>query len=1007
MKLERILKSLIKNRKITLFFVLLVIVAGVLAYAGMPKQETPDITSPYAMITTVYPGASQNDVDAYVTVPISNTIKALKGYKTASSFSFNNLSLIILEFEFSTDKEEAFRQLRSALIDLQSDLPENCGQIGVNTNITDTAGVMISLSSGTLTNAQVVEQAKVMRDRLQSIDGFQRFEIIGNLNREITVTMNETRMQSAGLTLSQAVSLIGAYNLDLPLGTLTEAGQTTTVDYAGGFQSVDDVAAMGIGYSSQLGRVIKLQDIASVAEAAAARNTYYTHNGGQAVILAGYFKDDINVLPLKNEIQHALDDMAGELPDSLEVSLIISQPQEISDSLMDFMRNLLVSVCLVILVVLVGMGIKNAVVVSVSLPLSVLLSFIAMNVLGIKIQQISIAALVLSLGMLVDNSIVVSDSIQFYLDAGEKRLDACAKGVKGVALPVFTSTLTTIAAFAPFLFLNSLAGDYIQSLPQIVIIALTASYLSAVFVIPVLGFIFFRPGKEKAGKRNKRAFKALLEGALRHRWAVIAVVLVLLAGSAYLAINLDTIFFPASEKNILYIDVRNNVSGDSDSTKEIVNALSDAVSAEPGVTEVTAAAGGALPRFNDIMYIYTQTPDLGQLLLRVDLKQTEFKTNEAYMIYLQQKLGDLGLDAKITVKELMYAFPSNEDLKIKIIGKDIDTLKAYEGQVYDLLTGMDGFVNESKGNSDYQTIDQLTIDGAAALAAGVVPAEALNELSIAMLGREATAFMDGDDRVPVTVTAGAETRDAVNAVALKSASGSYVSAGDILSITQEQALSSIPRENGDYAMTVTADYNTAYNKNDTLRSLKAQIEAMDLQDAQIEYDGEDVKIAENFGQVGVLGIFALAAVFVILLLQFKSFRMPLIIFITIPLSVIGSAIGLYITNLPLSFTALLGVVSLFGIVVNNAIILMDFINKELEQGVPLRTACVNASLRRFRPIVLSSVTTVIGLIPLALGVSELFKPMAVALMSGLLVSAFLTLVVLPVFVSFTQHKAKG
>ncbi len=1007
MKLEKMLECLVKNRKITLFFVLLAVVAGVLAFVGMPKQETPDITSPYAMITTVYPGASANDVDSYVTEPIINSVKALKGYKTVTSFSYNNLSMILLEFEFSTDREEAFRTLRSALSELQGDLPESCGQIDVNTDITDTAGVLISLSSAELSNAEVVVQAKRIRDSLQEIDGFQRFEIIGNLNREITVTMNQTRMQSAGLTLSQAVSLIGAANTDLPLGTFAQNGQRTTVDYVGGFQNVDDVAAMGIGYSAQLGRVIQLKDIASVTEAPAARNTYYTHNGDQAVILAGYFKSDINVLPLKNEIQKTLDTLEGEQPEVLDVSLIMSQPQEINDSLIDFMRNLLVSVGLVILVVLVGMGIKNAVVVSVSLPLSVLLSFIAMNVLGIKIQQISIAALVLSLGMLVDNSIIVSDSIQFQLDAGENRLTACTRGVRSVALPVLTSTLTTIAAFAPFLFLHSLAGDYIHSLPQIVIIALTASYLSAVLVIPVLGFIFFRARKQKAGKKNRRAMQNLLEGSLRHRWAVVAVVLVLLAGSAYLAINLDTIFFPASEKNILYIDIRNNMAGDAESTREIVNSLSDAIATEPGITEMTAAAGGALPRFNDIMYIYTQTPDSGQMLLRVDLKLAGFKTNEEYLAYLQHKLDGLGLAAKITVKELMYAFPTNEDLRVKIIGKDIDTLKDYEGLVFGTLADMDGLMNEGKGNSDYQTIDILTMDSAAALAKGIISAEALNEISIAMLGREAVSLMDGVYRVPVVVTAGANTPDAVNDIVLKTLSGEYISAGDIISLSQEQVLTNIPRVDGDYAMVVTADYDPAFDKQETLSSLKTQLEALNLTDAQIVYDGEDVKIAENFGQVGVFGIFALAAVFVILLLQFKSFRMPVIIFITIPLSLIGSALGLYVTGLPLSFTALLGVVSLFGIVVNNAIILVDFINQELLRGIELRDACVHASMRRLRPIVLSSVTTVIGLIPLALSASQLFKPMAVALMSGLLVSAFLTLVVLPVFVSFSKRKARN
>ena len=265
-------------------------------------------------------------------------------------------------------------------------------------------------------------------------------------------------MKAAGLSLSEVVSLIEAGNIDLPMGDITEGGESVTVDYLGGYESIDDVANIEIGYSAETNKILRLKDIAGIAYETAERNTYYAHNGAQAVILAGYFKEDINILPMKDEIQDELDDMESELPEELEISLIISQPEEIDGSLIDFSKNLLIAVGLVILVVLFGMGLRNAVVVSVSLPLSVLLSFAAMYLLGIKIHGISITALIVSLGMLVDNSIVVSDSIQNFLDAGVKRKKACVQGVKSVALPIFTSTLTTIAAFAPFIFLNSLPG---------------------------------------------------------------------------------------------------------------------------------------------------------------------------------------------------------------------------------------------------------------------------------------------------------------------------------------------------------------------------------------------------------------------------------------------------------------------------------------------------------------------------------------------------------------------
>jgi multidrug efflux pump len=1006
MKLETLIKSLIRNKKITLFFVCLAIAAGILAYIAMPKQESPDFAVPYAMITTVFPGASQNDVDQYVTVPIDEAVQTVEGYDSSFSYSINTMSLVVLELKVSADKDEAFRQLKDTLTELQKELPKACGQIGVNTNITDTAGVLISLSSTELTNRQVTDQAIFVRDRLSAIEGFSRFEIIGSLDTVISVRMNETRMKAAGLTLDTVVSLIEAGNLDLPMGNITEDGGQVIVDYIGGYTSLDDVAGLAIGYSAQLNRVIRLQDVAAVTLETADRNTYYTHNGNQAVILAGYFDRDINVLPLKSEIQDALDNLKSELPESLVVSLIISQPEEIQESLVDFLQNLLVSVGLVILVMLIGMGFRNALVVSVSLPLSVLLSFLAMYLFGIKIHQISVAALVLSLGMLVDNSIVVSDSIQIYLDAGEKRMDACVKGVKSVALPIFTSTLTTIAAFAPFIFLNSIAGDYIRSLPQIVCIALTASYVSAVFAIPVLGFIFFKPKADQKKQGKKTAFRRLLDASMRHKAVVIAAVIVLVAGSAYLGIHIERIFFPASDKNILYIDVRNDVAGDPDSTRDIMGKLTDAVIGEPGVTETTASAGGALPRFNDIMYIYTQTPDIGQIMLRADLEKAGFKTNAEYKAYLQQKLDSLGLGARITVKQLMYAYPMNEDLRIRIVDGDLGKLKEYEREIYGLLSGMDGFIDESKGNIDFVNNYNLEIDGAKAQTNGIIPAEAENELSIAMLGREATYSMDGEYKSAVVVGGGSHTKEDLLAIPLKNAEGAYIAAGELVTLTKTQALSTIPRVDGDYAMTVTADYDLRFDKNASLGEAKKQIEALGIKDARIIYEGEAETIRKNFGQVGVLGAVALALVFVILLLQFKSFRMPLIIFITIPLSVIGSAVGLYLTDQPLSFTALLGVVSLMGIVVNNAIILMDYIEKELENGMAIQAACISASMRRLRPILLTSITTVIGLIPLAIGQSQLFKPMAVALMSGLLVSTMLTLIVIPVIVSLMKHKAK-
>lgn len=1002
--MKKIIYSLIKNRKITLFFVFAIIAAGIFGFIENPKQESPDFSIPYAMITTVFPGASQTDVDAYVTAPIEDAIKKIEGYDSSFSYSSNSLSLVMLELKFSADRDESFRALNEAMLTLQKSLPENCSAINVNTDITNTAGILLCLSSESLSNEQVVLEAEFIKDKLDEIDGFESFEIIGKTDSVLSVKINETAMKSSGLSYNQVTALINAGNTDIPIGKVKEGDSSFTVDYIGGYENKEDIENLEIGYSSELNKIIRIKDIADVEYETAALNTYYSYNGNSAVIIAGYFEDGINTLPLKDKINDKLGDIENELSDEIETSLIISQPEEIDSSLIDFLKNLLIAVGLVVMVVLVGMGLRNAVVVSISLPLSVLMAFGAMILLGIKIHQISIAGLIISLGMLVDNSIVVSDSIQGFLDSGVKRKKACMLGVKSVAVPILTSTLTTIAAFMPFLFLNSIAGDYIKALPQIVSISLVASYITAILIIPVVGYIFFKPRKNKARKKRLNIFKRLIKSSMDKKAFVMVVVLLLAAGSVFLTLELDTIFFPASDKNIVYIDIRNNNSDDIQGTQNIVSDIFDILDEEDGILEYTAAAGGGLPRFNKIMYIYTKTPDIGQIMIRIDLEKAGHDTNEEYKSALQSKLDDMNLDAKITVKELMYAFPMDEDLKIRIVGDSLSDLKDYETQIYTLLKSNSGLINVNQGNTKFIDVYNMSVSSEKAATFGLLPAEIQNEISIAMLGRVSSSIRKDGYETPISVSGKYNTVSDLKSIPLLTTQGTYIVANDVIDLKKTSALSTIPRYKGDYALTLTADYNLEYDKKGTLDEIKDGIEALDFESASIIYDGEDVLIKENFGQVGVLGIIALVIVFMILMIQFKSFLMPLIIFITIPLSAIGSILGLYITGQPISFTALLGIVSLLGIVVNNAIILIDYIKKEQSSGIKVKKACINASIRRLRPILLSTITTVIGLIPLAISNSDLFRPMAIALMSGLLVSTLLTLIVLPVLVSIVKKE---
>ena len=1005
--MNRLLKTLIKYRYITVFFVLVLAGAGILSFISLPKQETPEFSIPYAMITTVYPGASQTDMDILVTEPIIETVRGIDGYETSSSYSSNSLSLIIVELEFSADRDESFSQLEARLRELQASLPDGCGNIDLNRNITDTAGVMLSLSSEDAGPDGLSAQAEKIIKELSEVEGFSRFEIIGEKEEQIIITIDMQKMMSAGLSITEISNIVAAGNLDIPVGKLADGEKVLAVDYTGSYKSIDDIADLAVGFSQELGRIIRLSDIADISGVDKASATRYYNNGTEAIIISGYFDEGINTLPLNKEIDEKVETITNELPEGMEISLIISQPGEIKDSLSSFSINLLVAIGLVILVVLIGMGFRNALVVSISIPFSILLTFLVMYIFNIRVQQISIAALIMSLGMLVDNSIVVSDAIQGELDRGIKRKKACLTGTGDVAVPVFASTITTIAAFAPFLFLNSLAGDYIKSLPKIISISLAASYVTAIFVIPVIGNIMFKKRKKSSRVREAKLFPGLLKWAMKRKAVVSIIILGLIAGSGYIAINLDKEFFPASDKNIVYIDIKNNSGDNIEGTETIVREITDVIKSEKEVVEYTSSVGGGLPRFNQIMYIYTSTPEIGQIMIRTDLKDSEFKSNGDFKDYLQGKLDALELDAKVTVKQLMYAFPMDEDIRINIKGENIENLKITESQIVEILAKTEGVRNINKGNTDFKEIFELEINEDKAASNFLLPAEALNEISMAVRGREAAVFIQNGKEIPVYVTGSISSSSELAGFMIKTGSGQYIDAGQILVLNKDEQMETIPRSDGTYSLSVTAYYESDFDSGQVLDEIKKSIDNLNLNDATIVYDGEDELIKENFSQVFVMGGIALAFVFMILLVQFKSFGLPLLIFLTIPLSAIGSVTGLYISGLPVSFTALLGIVSLLGIVVNNAIILIDYIKKDMDKGKNAENACINAARRRLRPILLSTITTVIGLVPLVIGTSQLFKPMAIALMSGLMVSTILTLVIIPMAASVILKHKKG
>lgn len=998
-----VIKQAMLKRKITLFILIIAISFGIYNYAISPRQETPEILAPVALITVVYPGASPEDIESLVTSKIEDEISEIEGYDYSYSYSRNSISVIIVRLIYDTDIEGAWDDLRQRMVDIQPELPDECDTISVNTDLTDTAGMMISMSSDDYSYDELETYAERFKKEIGKIDGISKLDIVGKQEKELVITVDYQKLNRYQLSYNDVVKLIKAQNIEIPSGSVGEGKDKINVKVSGLFESIEDIENIVIAVSEDNGSVAKLKDIASIELALADSNYKIIHDGEPAILLTAYFQKNKNVVAVGREVDNTIERMKKTLPDDLKFTTVLNQPETVDASVKNFAMNLIQGVIFVIAVVFIGMGLRNAVIVSTAIPASILITFALMKVFGIEIHQISIAALIVALGMLVDNAIVVSDAIQVRLDQNEERLDACVHGVREVAIPVLTSTLTTVAAFLPLLLLNSIAGEYISSLPVIVMISLVVSYMIAIFITPTMAFIFFkrRVDKKKIGFFRK-FFDRVLALGMKAKWLVMLTMGVVFAVTIFFALRLGLQFFPFADTDMLYIEIKSEQTTNFDATESLVHKVIEEIDKEEIIKNYTVAIGDGLPKFYQTMPVPTPSQDYAQMMVIVDLEKLtlEYDNLTQYIDHLQSIMDQQVYGGRVQVKQLEQGEPIGAPVVVRISGEDLDFLGQYAGEVEQVLKNIPGTVNVESDFDDYSYEFYVDVKNHEASYYGISKYDIQNEVSIALYGRQAGVYNKDAHEYNIKVKSNISDKNGLDNLGVKSSfAPSKVLLKNIADVKTSSSLPVIKKYDKALTVRVFSDVKYGYSPVEIQSELSRQLSGTLPDGVEITFDGEKQKIEENFGQVGESAVIAVVLVYLILLIQFNSFAQPLVILLTIPLSAFGSIMGLTLSGQSLSFTAILGIVSLLGIVVNNAIVLVDFINAERKQKKPVAMACADAVDKRFRPIMLSTITTVIGLTPLIYSGSELFVPMAISLMSGLMVSTLFTLIVIPVVYS--------
>lgn len=1008
--MSNLIKQLINARRVTLFLAAIIAFLGIYSYYVLPRQESPDVSAPYAMIITPYPGASPQDVKDLVTSKIEDELVELDGYDFCQGISKEGLSIVVVAFTFDTNVNKSMQDVRNVVADVQNELPSGCLPSEINTDLIETAGIIISLSGDNYTYEQLASFGEQFKDNLIDIDGVSKFSIEGEVEKEVKVDVNVAKLNQLDLSIEDVSKIIQSQNMEIPSGDIDYQGTKIKVKTPGVYTSLKDIRNTIIGVSPQNGIVTRLSDIADIYMGLEEGVEKFKQNGKNAVLLTGYFKESKNVVLIGEDVRKGLEEVKSQLPEDLIVEEVIYQPDEVSKSTNDFMINLVEGIIFVVAVVFLGMGLRNALVVSTAIPLSILITFAAMYIGGIKIHQMSLTALIVALGILVDNAIVISDAIQVRINQGEDRIDAAYHGTALSSIPIFTATLTTIAAFSPLLGMPGAAGEFLGVIPRVLIISIIAAYIVSMFITPSMAAIIFKKSKvkEKEGMLRK-FFKNALKKALKRRYVtVLGTFMILVFVVKVLMPQLPSEFFPYTDKDIFYIEMHTETPGNIDASEVLTDEVVALLSNESEITGYTVAVGNGLPKFYISMMAATPSQDFGQMVCKFDLgdkKTRRFKSNVEFIDHIQELLDENIANGKCSARLLANAKPADAKVILRVSGEDLDRLREVKNVLKDEISKIPGTVNVRDNMADKTFQLEVNVDEDRASSLGISKYDIQKQINVALYGSNASVYRRDGNEYNIRIKSDVENTANLENLEIKSSmTGNKIPLKQFATIGFSSKVDTINTYNRDQSVEILVNELPGYSPVEISNTIESDIlPKLDTSGTKITFEGEREDIKDNFGIVGLLAMFAIFIIYVILVIQFNSFIQPVVILITVPLSLIGSVAGLFIFNKPLSLTAFLGIIALIGLVVKNGILLIEYINDARKEGYSIDEACVDAVGKRFNAIMLSAITTVIGLLPLAISGSNLFGPMAISLMFGLMVSTFLTMVVIPVVYSIIEN----
>lgn len=1018
------------RHSVTVFVFLFVLtIAGMQAYNSLPREASPDITIPVVMVTTPYFGVSPADIETLVTNPLEDELETLKDVREIRSTSAEGASIISIEFEPSVNIDDALARIRERIDAAKPELPADAEDPMITEISFSEFPVMIINISGEVGILALKRVGESLQDDIERIPGTLEVNLIGGLEREITVEADPALLQFYGVTLLELVGTVQGANINLPGGSIDIGDLKFLVRVPGEFAAISEIEDLVIRMEE--GQPISVRDVAVVTDGYEEQATFSRLDGRESISISISRRAGENIIRITDEAKAIVETYRDEYGEVLTFTVLSDVSKNIRSQLDELENNIITGLILVVGVLLFFMGgLRNALFVGSAIPLSMLISFAVLQAMGVTLNIVVLFSLVLALGMLVDNAIVVVENIYRHGTMGKPLKQAAMDGTGEVAWPIISSTATTVFAFVPLLFWPGIMGEFMYFMPLTVIVVLLASLFVALVINPVFCATMMHIPKRTDGGTEPvneeeaiphnvlyRVYGRTLRWAVQYPLLVILMTIVTFFGTIiYFAFNNYGVeFFPETTPERVYINVTLPDGSNVHASDRIVSRVERMLEGEPDIANWVADIGagngdqmsfgsdGSAPHRSRITVEFVP-PD--------QLTASPWETVER----LRAQIAVIpGIEFEIQAEQ--GGPPTGAPINLELVGTDYRTLGRLAAEVRAVIAEVEGTIDIKDDFESGRAEVAVNVDRVEASRVRVSTSEVANAVRAAINGVTASKFRDGDEEYDINVRLARSFRtnlEDIERLQVANSDGDRVHITEIASVQTRPGFGSIRHLDGERVVTVSADVADGYNANALLAEVQALVRERVVPTAgyEVRYTGQNKDQEEAGAFLGNALLYGMFLILLVLITQFNSVLQPMIILASVVLSLLGVLWGLLIMQLPFNIIMTgVGVISLAGVVVNNAIVLIDYINQLKERGRMTRDAVVLAGLVRLRPVILTATTTALSLLPTVLGYSldmknfrvvaggtsvEMWGPMATAVVSGLFVSTILTLVVVPV-----------